>query len=395
MKGIRFLIFTSICCLGLYFQVLAGGEKLKDTFTLEAHYATGKVVPVYPNFPPNIFSNTVELHLGYEVAGNKVWHRLFNYPRLGMSLIFQELGNPKILGEQISIVPTVYFSTAKNEDAKLLAEIRYGLGLAIFTRPYDTIRNPRNQGAGSYCTWQYTIGANMKWNVSRKVSLQLGGIWYHASNAHTVLPNVGVNNFAVYIGALVYPFGKKERIHSLDSVAPEKKWHINFRFGSGFQEKGSAFGPVNGKKYPVYTASVYASKRLWKVFLVKVGATYRYYPMYEEFIREHKVFDSHFTLRSSAFIVFLGNEFQLGHFAINMEAGVNLYKPAYKTFYNFYEESSAYSYYTKQYICTRFGLSYYLFDPYLHPRNNIFIGACVSANLGQAEFLELNVGYVF
>ncbi|MDB5281104.1 MAG: hypothetical protein JWO06_179, partial [Bacteroidota bacterium] len=47
------------------------------------------------------------------------------------------------------------------------------------------------------------------------------------------------------------------------------------------------------------------------------------------------------------------------------------------------------------YIATRFGANYYIFDPYKHLRNNIFVGANVSANSGTAEFLEFNLGYVF
>ena len=129
--------------------------------------------------------------------------------------------------------------------------------------------------------------------------------------------------------------------------------------------------------------------------MAKAGFIYRYYPMYQSFIEDYHVYDSKITLRSSAFILFIGNEFLLGHFAISLEAGINVYKPAYKAFYNQYEKSSTFNYYTKQFIATRFGANYYLFDPYVQPRNNVFIGAFVNANLGQAEFFEFNVGYVF
>ena len=117
--------------------------------------------------------------------------------------------------------------------------------------------------------------------------------------------------------------------------------------------------------------------------------------MYESFNKDNQVFDSKQKLNASAFIIFLGNEFMLGHFSINLEAGINVFKPAYKAFNNQYEKSTAFNYYSKQYLATRFGLNYYLFDPYKHPRNNIFMGAAVSANFGQAEFLELNLGYVY
>ena len=220
-KGILIKGFLIFLAMSLFVNIVCAQSnqiKKQSPFIFEAQYSAGKVVPVYRNFPKTTFANTAEIFLGYQTYGNRKWHKLFNYPRLGVSLMFQELGNSRVLGQQISIVPTVYFSTAKKEDAKVFAEIRYGVGLACFTRPYDSIRNPDNSGAGSYCTWQVTLGANLRWNISRHLSLQLGGIWYHASNAHTKLPNVGVNNFAVYLGLLVYPFGRMSRSYSLDTV---------------------------------------------------------------------------------------------------------------------------------------------------------------------------------
>ncbi|HWB62103.1 MAG TPA: hypothetical protein VG603_01240, partial [Chitinophagales bacterium] len=121
----------------------------------------------------------------------------------------------------------------------------------------------------------------------------------------------------------------------------------------------------------------------------------RYYPLYLSFINDQHLYDSNKKLKASAFIVFVGLEIPVGHFAISLEAGPNVYKPAYHAFYNYYEKSTEFNYYTKQFIAARFGANYYIFDPYTHLRNNVFIGAYVSANSGQAEFLEMNVGYIF
>lgn len=371
--------------------------KKKDKFKkliIEAQYSAGKVVPVYPNFPSTTFANVVELHLGYQTGGEEQWNKIFNYPRLGVSLIYQNLGNNQVMGQQFSVVPTVYFSTAHKEDAKVYAEIRYGLGLAVFNRPYDSIKNPNNLGAGEHCTWQFTLGANLRWNFSRYMGLQFGGIWYHASDSHTALPNVGVNNFAGYLGLVVKPFGAQPRVHTYDTTAVENKWHFNLRLGSGWNRKGSAFGPASSPRFPVYTASVYAAKRVTKAIFLKVGATYRYLASYRAF-NDDTVFTNHPILNASTFLVFTGFEFMLGHFAINLEAGINLYKPAYKEFYNVYEASSPFNYWTKQLIPTRFGVNYYILDPYKHLRNNAFLGVNVCANFGQAEFMEFCAGYVF
>ena len=396
----------ALCCLFSFCSLILSAQmkdphtiknKKRSRFLLEVQYSPGKVAPVYPYFPKNLFSNAVELHLGYQTTGEQLWNKLFNYPRLGVSLIYQNLGNNQILGQQFSIVPTVYFSTAHKENAKVYADFRYGLGIACFNRKYDSITNPHDWGVGEHFTWQFTIGANLHWNFSPYAAFQLGGIWYHASDSHTQLPNVGVNNFSAYLGLVIYPFGRSVRVHDQDTTRLDTKWHSNFRYGSGYQEKGGAFGPVGGKKYPVYTGAIYASKRVAKVIMLKVGAMYRYYPMYLSVLQEmpREGFTSNQKLKSSAFIVFTGFEFLLGHFAISLEAGINVYKPAYKPFYNEYEPSTAVNYWTQQLLATRFGANYYILDPYKHPRNNVFLGAYVSATAGEAEFLELNIGYVF
>ncbi|MCX6197628.1 MAG: acyloxyacyl hydrolase [Bacteroidetes bacterium] len=385
-------IILTLCFFSLYAEE---NVQKQNPFVVDIHYSAGKVAPIYPNFPKSVFANGVEVFLGYQTYGSQRWHKLFNYPRMGLSFIYQDLGNREVLGQQFSIVPTVYFSTAKKENAKFYAEFRYGLGIACFTTPYDDVDNRHNNGAGSIVTWQYTVGANMNWKVDKRINVQLGAVWYHASNAHTQLPNVGVNNFAVYFGLLAYPFGKFKRTHEKDSIGIDKKWHLNLRFGSGWHEMGNAFGPVGGKKYPVYTASVYTTRRLAKAITAKMGFIYRYYPMYQTVLEQHKVYDSKLVLRSSAFIVFLGADFLLGHFAISLEAGINVYKPAFVSFHKYYEKPNKIDFYTKQYLATRFGLNYYVRDPYLHPRNNVFVGAYVCANSGQAEFLELNLGYVW
>jgi len=371
-------------------------KKKRKTFIAEVDYGAGKVAPVHSNFPHSTFVNIAEVHLGYQTAGESQWNKIFNYPRLGVSFIYQNLGNNNIFGQQFSIVPMVYFSTAKKENAKVYAEFRYGLGMACFDKTYYDGTDHRNFMIGEHVTWQFNIGANLHWNISKYLSMQVGGMWLHASDSHTVLPNVGMNTFAGFAGLSIYPYGRIARVHTYDTLEVENKWHANFRFGSGYQAKGGPFGPQFGPKYPVYTGAVYASKRVGKIFLLKAGLIYRYYPMFLSIIQTDSSYTSHLKLNSSAFIIFGGTEFLLGHFAINLEAGINVYKPAFKTYAaDYLSKGKPLNYYLGEYLATRFGVHYYILDPYKHMRNNVFLGVNVSANSGEAEFLEFNVGYVF
>ena len=64
----------------------------------------------------------------------------------------------------------------------------------------------------------------------------------------------------------------------------------------------------------------------------------------------------------------------------------------YETEYVLGELTSKYK--LKKAILARLGLKYYLFNNNQSPKSNIFIGATINANLGQADFTELSIGYV-
>ena len=48
----------------------------------------------------------------------------------------------------------------------------------------------------------------------------------------------------------------------------------------------------------------------------------------------------------------------------------------------------------KRTISARLGLKYYLINTTKTPTDNVFIGAFINSNLGQADFSELAIGYV-
>jgi hypothetical protein len=49
----------------------------------------------------------------------------------------------------------------------------------------------------------------------------------------------------------------------------------------------------------------------------------------------------------------------------------------------------------KKYISARLGVQYYFFDPEYCNRSNIYIGAYIKANFGQADFTCMQLGFVF
>ena len=84
----------------------------------------------------------------------------------------------------------------------------------------------------------------------------------------------------------------------------------------------------------------------------------------------------------------------------------NFTKPFYKVDYKLNEgkiiDDGSYQlgkldwyYNVKHLISSRFGLKYYALNTNNSPKHNVFLGAFINANLGQADFTELGIGYVF
>lgn len=382
-------------CLLLAGSLFAQEDETRNAFYAQAEFIGGKLFPMYPKMPKSTVVQGAEFNFGWRVTGRKEWHQLFNYPRLGLSVIAVDLGNHRLFGQQFCLVPTAYFTTSKKYSRKFQTQIKVGLGLAFFNHPYDTVRNPENYLISAPVTWQFNVGVSFRAEITSHTYFQFGAQWMHASNSHTQLPNVGVNSFVLQAGIVEYPFRNQRKLRNREPIEVDTKIRYHFRFGFGWHERGNAFNRTDRKKYLVYTASFYISRRLGRVVNFNTGFTYRFYQNFYQYIRATNYYPKNQRLKSSAFIWFFGPEFQLGRFALNLEGGLNLYKPFFKKYFNDIERGSKTDFWTKQLIATRFGFNLYLFDPYTHQRNNVFIGSCVSANLGQAEFLEINIGYVF
>ena len=115
---------------------------------------------------------------------------------------------------------------------------------------------------------------------------------------------------------------------------------------------------------------------------------------------------------STNFGAFITSELLLGHIGFEIEIGYNFYKPFYEVewklnqgFYWDFETPEGTeteyilgeldSYYKlKKSISARLGLKYYLINNQKSPKSNLFVACHINANLGQADFTEISLGYV-
>ena len=359
------------------------GQNNQPYFSFEA--AAGRIVPNYLNGYPKSsvrVDGIVALHLR---TNDKKWAPYFNYPDVGVAVLGSYLGNSKIFGNQASIYPYINF---KFNDKPKPFFFKFGMGLAYFNTYFDAVTNPDNLAIGSPLSWHFNASFGKTLAYFEKGELRLSGGYFHSSNGHTQIPNFGLNS--ALLGFEYLFSGKTKTPERLKIKDAPSYWLVEHRSGLGFHELAATASPVGTPKYGVFTTGFNLGYVHREHIKYKAGVYARYYNSYLNYITNTH---GSSTIAQASNVYFMaGAEFLLGHMGIDIEGGLNLYKPFFREFYDTYEARGSVDYWTKALFNTRLGLNYYLFDCYSNRKWNFRIGAHINANFGQADFSDASVG---
>jgi len=360
---------------------------------LETELAIGKIVGNYPNFPPNDFRSGISLSYGvHHIDTARVWPRWMNFPATGITLGVHRLGNDAVYGYETYLIPFVAFSPSKSLVNRLW--FRMGMGPSYFNRHYFIEGNEANRSVGSALNWAFQVHAYKSWVIGNRMGLRAGLGYLHASNGHTQLPNFGLNSFAAEIAATFYLNEAPENRDFVKSTKPVSKKDLRFhqRVGIGLQEYGGTTGPVGGAKRPVYAATMGLGIQMRKPWFLKTGFTYRYYTHVNQLSLDNENKNNHW--RASNLFFNIGSEFIMGHFGIDVEVGLNIFKPFYRDFFEEHEPGPEFQYFIKRMFPSRFGMNAYLISNEKDWNHNLYLGAFICANFGEADFTEVSLTYV-
>jgi len=364
---------------------LAVGQKNTPYFSIEG--GAGRIVPNYTKNYPKASARVDGIASLYLSAKDKKWAPYFNHPEVGISLLGSFLGNSKIFGNQFSIYPFINLNF-NNKPNPLF--FKFGLGLAHFSTYYDAQTNPDNLAIGSPFSWHFNASFGKTLSYFNKGELRLTGGYFHSSNGHTQIPNFGLNSALI---GLEYIFKKnnqtKERVKLSESPS---YWILEHRNGLGFHELAATYRPIGTPKYGVFTTGINVGYVHREHIKYKAGFYARYYNSYYNYIINN--YGSSTIAEAGNIYLMAGAEFLLGHVGIDIEGGLNLYKPFFKEFYTTFENRGKVDYWTKALFNTRMGLNYYLFDNYSGKKWNVRVGAHINANFGQADFSDVSAGIV-
>ena len=370
----------------LFLSPMISFSQNKKAF-FSAETAFGRIVPNYiNNYPRARIRSDFTLNLNFSVDAE--WAKYYNYPTVGIAVLHSRLGNQAVFGNQSSLYT---FLRTKAFGEKRPVFLKFGIGLAYFDKMYDVLNNSSNLAVGSALSWHFNASFSKLLTEFERGELHFTGGFYHASNGHTQIPNYGLN--AALLG-LEYRFRReKEQKTDKNLDGASSFWVLEQRFGLGFHELANTLYPVGGPKYLVYSKGINMAYVQNDHVKYKIGLVYRYYDSYFKYIQSNRGTATYAESSNGYFMA--GTEFLLGHIGIDIEGGLNFYKPFFKEFYSTFENRNAFDYFTKRWFNTRMGLNYYLFDNYANKRFNVKIGAHINANFGQADFSDASLGFTY
>jgi hypothetical protein len=372
------LLMICFCVNKLYAQKKA----------IQLSFAQGKILDIYPNFPER--KNHQIASLAYQWQNNSGYSARFGFAQNAINLSFHDFGNRAILGLGVGLQYELQLHQHLSKKLQLIERI--GMGGIWNTKPYHYADNPENIVMGSHLAALVSVAFGLDYRLTPTLNLSAEGVFWHSSNMHARLPNVGMNTPSFRVG-LAHAFKiNDEKAIQIAKLQLPNQWELQTRFALGFNEAGGTARPVNT---PLY----------WKQ-LFSLGVAYRYKSIHRVSVNLETYYDganrvwnealerdlANPYLASSVVALMIGHEFIYGHFGFVVNAGLNLYNPTYN-----YLLSEVFDNLSrgglKKYVPGRFAMRYYLNLPEKTTASS-FIQFGVKSHFTQADFLEIGIGMI-
>lgn len=360
----------------LILQIFCGTLVFAQQYALELNYQLGTNIPIHPKYPTvEDYSHTGEITLLQHTQANKIWTILYGQPTVAYSFAYQTLGNEAILGNAFYFVPSLEFEAFKVK--RLDMRIRIGWGGGVMTKRHNFFYNKKNIVIGSSLNACVSLRALFRYRILDAVHLQIGGGITHYSNGGVTNPNLGINIPFAQIG-IQYNFQKSAVSDSLSKqiIAQLPSLNQSFRpfvkIGLGLTETASARGP----KYPIYSVAFGLSRLMARISKLSLSVEYLYNTSPYAFDRQNGAVELK-HLNYARFSISATHEFLFGHWGLVTGIGAYLNKHKYQ----------------RSVVLGRIGFNFYLQNYFKTVKNQLWLGCHVRTYAGEAEFVEVLLGY--
>jgi hypothetical protein len=332
-------------------------------WTLDHHI---EITPYKRHYP------AYEISLLKATYGRTRWEYMYNYPFIGVSYWYSDLGGTKPLGSAHALFPYINFPLLKTKDFNIY--FRLGVGLAYLTKKYDRYDNYENLAVGSHLNGAVNLLFEARLRLGKRFMAAAGVSLMHFSNGAIKQPNYGLNMPAVN-AALAYrlshanPYLRRKLLPELYPFEFDGKKYLQIDFNAAFGIKDLQATLGGGNKYLV--AAVFGNL-MWPVSYksrLGFGFDLSYDGSDEKLLEVRGVYPEHRIDLVKTGVTGC-YELAFSRMAIMLNLGVNL-SGAYKRDGYVYEK-----------LALRYGFNEHLFG-----------SLTLKAYYGKADYITFGLGY--
>ncbi|MRI01543.1 acyloxyacyl hydrolase [Kriegella sp. EG-1] len=318
---LKFLLFSLLCSLTLFAQE----DVVAKRYVIDANQFYGSILLHNPDITHLIQGHPTGLIVGLnrKTYGEEEWEELYNYPDVGYSFIYQNMGN-ETLGKNYGLYAHYNFYFLKRN-----LQLRFGQGISYATNPYDKNTNFRNNAYGSDLLSSTYLMLNFhKENIFKGLGVKAGFSVIHYSNANVKSPNTSTNTFAFNAGLTYDLDGGKEMTYlTADREKITEPIKYNFVFRTGV----NASDVIGLGQHAFYILSGYADKRLGRKSAIQIGGDVFFSNFLKELIRFQAIsFPEYGVQEDDDFKrvgLFIGHELFVNRISFITQLGYYVYYP--------------------------------------------------------------------
>jgi hypothetical protein len=218
-------------------------------WTLDHHIEMTPFKKHYPAYEISVLKATY---------GRTRWEYMYNYPLIGVSFWYSDLGRTRQLGSAFAIFPYINFPILDRKGFNFY--FRLGVGLGYLTKKYDRYENFENIAIGSHLNGAVNLLLEARWRLGKRFMASGGLSWMHFSNGAIKQPNYGLNMPGANI-ALAYrlsrenPYQKRKLLPDLYPFEFDGKKFLMLDLSAAFGIKDLQATLGSGNQYIVAVAS--------------------------------------------------------------------------------------------------------------------------------------------
>jgi hypothetical protein len=249
MKGFRIGLYV-IIFLVVVFEQLGFAKSKTDNVFVEARANYSIFMAHRPNLSgyPSAHFGMYELNVGLKTSGSKMWHQLYHYPNIGLSIFYTNMANNKYTGSASASLAYIQFPYARFRKSQF--NFKLALGPGWVEKKFDRVNNYKNLVTGTHLNAAIQLTQSYAIELTPKQQISFGICLTHFSNGAFRLPNLGVNLAGLQFG-YHYKFNEVRK-PLLDTNKFERKLNYIFAYSCGLKQ----VYPVLGKQYFLSNFSV-------------------------------------------------------------------------------------------------------------------------------------------